>query len=215
MKKILFTFLLAIPLLLNAQFGIKGGLNFANVTNASSINNSSQTGFHAGIFFSPKSKVIGFRTEFTYSKQGYSYSSDTNTGNVNLQYLMSANLLTISITHFFQIQFGFQTAFLLNARVDSSKANSCAASGSPYSALLANYNRFDYGFAGGIEVHPVSGLLLGARINISLSKLYKGTETGQPPSFSDIDAKNNVFQLSAGWIFGKRKSNTKPGHTEK
>jgi hypothetical protein len=215
MKKIFFTSLVALPLLLHAQFGLKGGLNFANVTNASSINNRSQTGFHAGIFFSPQSKVVGFRTEFTYSKQGYSYSSDTNTGNVNLQYLMSANLMTISITRFFQIQFGFQTAFLLNARVDSSNANSGAAMGNPYGALLANYNRFDYGFAGGIEVYPVSGLVLGARINISLNKLYKSTETGQPPSFSDVDAKNNVFQLSAGWVFGKRKPNAKPSHTEK
>jgi hypothetical protein len=30
-------------------FGIKAGLNFTNITNASSINARSQTGYHAGI----------------------------------------------------------------------------------------------------------------------------------------------------------------------
>ncbi|MEO8859814.1 MAG: outer membrane beta-barrel protein [Ginsengibacter sp.] len=213
MKKIFFTLLFVMPLLLHAQFGIKGGLNFANVTSASSINNSSQTGFHAGILFSPHTKIIGFRTEFSYSKQGYNYSSDTNTGNVNLQYIMSANLMTISITHYFQIQFGFQTAFLINAKADSSKVNSTGTSGNPYGALLDYYNRYDYGFAGGVEVHPVSGLLIAARINLSLSKLYKSTQTGQSPSFSDVNVKNNVFQLSTGWIFGKSKSKSKSGHT--
>src|SRR4051794_23269936 len=63
--------------------GIRGGLNFANVTNASSINGKSQTGFHVGVFLSPSSKsVIGSRTELTFSRQGYNYSTSTNTGSV-------------------------------------------------------------------------------------------------------------------------------------
>ncbi len=66
------------------------------------------------------------------------------------------------------------------------------------------YNRFDYGFAGGIEIHPVGGLLIGARTNISLGSLYKDAQSGQMPSFSSIDIKNNVFQIFAGWRFGKQ-----------
>ncbi len=204
MKKIIFCLALILPCCMFAQIGIKAGLNFANVTKASSINNSSKTGFHAGIFLSPPSKILGFRTELTYSKQGYDYKSDSNTNNVNLEYIMSSNLMTINITKYFQIQFGTQTAYLLNAKVDSSTNGGAA---NPYSALLNYYNRFDYGFAGGIEIHPVSGLLVGGRVNISLGKLYKSAESGQAPSFSDVDAKNNVFQLFAGWRFGKLKPN--------
>jgi len=82
------------------------------------------------------------------------------------------------------------------------------------------YNKFDYGFAGGIEVHPFKGLLVGARYNISLGNLYKDPSSyemngSQPPSFiPQVDVKNNVFQLFAGWIFGnsssKKKQQTQP-----
>ena len=193
---------------LQAQIGIKAGLNFANVTNASSINNSSRTGFHIGVFLAPPSMgVLGFRSEFLYSKQGYSYKDNTNTGNVNLDYLMFPNLMTINITKYFQIQLGGQMSILLNAKADST-ANTGGSSG-PYSKVMDYYNRFDYGFAGGLEIHPVSGLLVGARVNVSLSNLYKNipsdvSNPGDSPSFvPKVDVKNNVFQIFAGWRFGK------------
>ena len=204
MKKLIFYLLLLLPCCCMAQIGIKAGLNFANVSNASSISNSSRTGFHAGIFLSPASqKVLGFRTEIIYSQQGYDYKSGATTGNVKLDYIMSANLTTINITRYFQIQLGFQMAYLLNAKVDSS--NMIQGLPGSYSKILDFYNRFDYGAAGGIEVHPAGGLLIGARVNISFSKLYKDAETGQSVSFSGMDAKNNLFQLFAGWRFGLKK----------
>lgn len=208
MKRISIIFLFLLPASLHAQIGIKGGLNFANVSRASSINNSSRTGFHAGIFLAPPStKIFGFRTELAFSKQGYDYKSGSNTGNVNLNYIMSSNLTTINITKFVQLQLGAQMAFLLNAKVDS---NSGSSTGNPQAdKIMEMYNRFDYGFAGGVEIHPVSGLLLGARVNISLNSLYKDAQAGQMPSFSSVDLRNNVFQLFAGWRFGKQPSKSK------
>ena len=122
MKKIFFCVLLNYPLWVLAQIGIKGGLNFSGITNASSINSSSQTGFNAGIFLGAFDKgIIGFRTEMTYSKQGYNYLAESNTGKVNLQYFMSSNLATINVSKYLQIQVGFQTSLLLNATEDSRK----------------------------------------------------------------------------------------------
>ena len=190
-----------------AQVGIKAGLNFANVTNASSINNANRTGFHAGIFLAPPSRgVLGYRSELIYSKQGYDYKTNSNTGNVNLDYLMFPNFMTINITKFFQIQLGGQMSILLNAKADSTTTG---GSSGQYSKTIDFMNRFDYGYGGGIEVHPVSGLLIGGRINISLSNLYKNVATdvsnpGDTPSFvPNVDVKNNVFQVFAGWRFGK------------
>ena len=119
-------------------------------------------------------------------------------------------LPVINITKYFQIQFGAQTAFLLNAKVDSSSGSSTG--NASLDKAMEFYNRFDYGFAGGVEIHPVSGLLIGARINISFSSLYKdfssgasGT-SGTPPSFvPKVDVKNNLFQIFAGWKFGGNK----------
>ena len=100
-------------------------------------------------------------------------------------------------------------ALLLNAKADSS--NSTAGS-SPYGNMMDYYNKFDYGYGGGIEIHPVSGLLIGARVNISLSKLYdfNSYSSSSSPSFiPKVDVKNNLFQVFAGWRFGVEKKKKK------
>ena len=218
MRKIFLTAVIIVPLFSLAQFGIKAGVNFANVTNASDINSGSESGFMAGIFLAPPSKgVMGFRTELIFSRQGYSYKTNTNTGVVNLDYILLPQLMQINITKFFSIQLGAQMAFLINAKADSTTSS---GSSSPYGEIMDFYNKFDYGFAGGIEIHPFKGLLVGARYNISLGNLYKDPSSyemngGQPPSFIPaVDVKNNVLQIFAGWIFGnnssKKKQQTQP-----
>jgi hypothetical protein len=181
--------------------GIKGGLNFANVTNAKAINGSNRTGFVVGAFLAPPSKsIISSRTELLFSRQGYDFKSGSNTGSVNLNYLILPQLMGINITKYVQLQIGGQMAYLLNA-----KADSVTSTGNPgVDQIMQYYNRFDYGAAGGIEIYPVRNLLIGARINISFGKLYKdpsGTQGGQPNFFPGIDAKNNVVQLFAGVRF--------------
>ncbi|MBL7700230.1 MAG: PorT family protein [Chitinophagaceae bacterium] len=208
MKKALTILLLIAPCFLLAQFGIKGGINFANVTKASSINNSSKSGFHAGIFLAPESKgVIGSRTELIFSRQGYNFKTNSNTGNVNLDYIMLPQYMTINITKIFQLQLGGQMALLLNARADSSSGGATVPG--PAGKMMDFYNKFDFGYGGGLEIHPVSGLIIGARVNISLGNLYKdisATNTGEAPSFvPKVNVKNNVFQFFAGWRFGKTK----------
>ena len=67
------------------------------------------------------------------------------------------------------------------------------------------YNKFDYGYGGAIEIHPAVGLLIGARVNISLSKLYDFNSYSSSESASflpKVDVKNNLFQVFAGWKFG-------------
>ena len=182
--------------------GIKAGLNFANVTNASSINSSSHTGFQVGAFFAPASKrILGYRTELIFSRQGYDYKSSNNTGTVNLDYIIMPHLMTINITKYVQLQFGTQVAILLNAKADSSHENSGGSN--PYGAMMDYYNRFDYGLAGGIELHPVKGLLIGARLNVSLGNMYKDPSAMmmQPSFIPKVDVKNNVVQIFAGWRF--------------
>ena len=203
MKKIMLLLLMVLPGCLFAQFGFKAGLNFANVSKASSINNSSRTGFHAGILLGSSKGIIGSRTELLFSRQGYDYKSSTNTGSVNLDYIMMPQSMAINISKYLTIMFGAQAAFLINAKVDSTAGTT---TGNPQAdKLMDMYNRFDYGFGGGVEIHPFSGLLIGAKMNISLGKLYKDAASGQMPSFSSINAKNNLFQIFTGWRFGGKK----------
>lgn len=203
MKKIMLSLLLVSPFFVHAQIGIKAGLNFANVSKASSINSSSRSGFHAGIFLAPPSKkIISSRTELLFSRQGYNYKTSTNTGNVNLSYIQMGQLMSINITKYISLMFGAQTAYLVSAQADSTKNS--GGSGS-YNDIMNLYNRIDYGYALGAEVHPVKGLIIGVRYNVSLAKVYKDLQSFQRPSFTSEDAKNNVVQLFAGWRFGGNK----------
>ena len=195
MKKIIVTILLLSPFLLHAQFGFKAGINFANVSGRSSFNSNSRSGFHAGVVMAPTSKqIISSRTELIFSRQGYDYKTSTNTGEVNLDYIQLGQMMSVNITKYFSVMLGAQTAYLINAKVDSTNNSSGNSSG-----IMDLYNRFDYGYAVGAEVHPYKGLLIGARYNVSLNKLYESMSTGQMPSFSSEDAKNNVVQVYAGW----------------
>jgi hypothetical protein len=207
MKKILFLFLLIAPFFVQAQIGIKAGVNFANISNAASINSSSKSGFNIGLLLSPPSKkIISSRTELIFSRQGYDYKNSSNTGNVNLDYIQMGQLASINITKFVSLLFGAQTSYLISAQADSTKNS--GGSGS-YNNIMNFYNRIDYGYALGAEVHPVKGLIIGARYNVSLSKVYKDIQNLQPPSFTSQDAKNNVVQIFAGWRFGGNKGNDK------
>lgn len=196
MKKLIIP-LLFLPIFCSAQIGIgvKAGLNFANVTNTSGFNNSSRTGYMIGGYIAPKQKkVLGFRSEIILSRQGYDYKSNTNTGNVNLDYLLLPQLLIIKFPKLVQVHAGGQAAFLLNAAVDSTNGNN---SGN----LFDYFNRFDYGLAGGVEIFPFKGFFIGGRINISLQNANKEPPMGGnwPNYVPRLDAKNNVVQLYAGW----------------
>lgn len=218
MRKILLLAVLISPMALVAQLGIgiKAGVNFANVTKASEVNADNTTGFMGGIFLAPQSKgIISSRTELLFSRQGYDYKTGSNTGNVNLDYILLPQLMSINITKFFSIQLGAQMAFLINAKADSTSSSGGSGSTGSYEKVMDYYNKFDYGFAAGIEVHPFKGLLIGARYNISLGDLYNTDAltnggTTAPPSFiPTVNVKNNVLQIFAGWIFGGGNSSKK------
>lgn len=201
MKKTITLLFVVLPACMFAQFGVKAGLNFANVSKASSINSSSHSGFHAGIFLAPPSKkIISSRTELLFSRQGYNYKTSTNTGTVDLNYIQMGQLMSINITKFVSLLFGAQTAYLVSAGVDSSNGGNNSGN-----TIMDLYNRIDYGYALGAEVHPFKGLLIGVRYNVSLAKVYKDIQSFQRPSFTSEDAKNNVVQLFAGWRIGSSK----------
>jgi hypothetical protein len=194
------------PAIVNAQLGLKAGLNFTNVTNVSSVNNQSSSGFNVGVFFStPYKRLLGSKTELVFSRQGYNYETGSVTGKVNLDYIMLPTYMCINITKYFQIQLGMQFSYLMSAAADSTNKSSGGSSGS-INGALSFYNRFSYSVGGGVEVHPVKGLLVGARLNVSLNNLYKLPDSGgsvTPPSFaSDINIKSNLLQVYLGWKFG-------------
>jgi hypothetical protein len=207
MKKIILGILLSSPFLAFGQIGVKAGLNFSDVSNTSSISHSNETGYNIGVFLAPKSRsIISSKTELILSRQGYNYSTNSQDGTADLLYLMLPTYMCINISRFFQIHFGAQMAYLINAKADSTTTS---GSTYPFADALQYYNRFDYGFGGGVEIHPYKGLLIGARMNISLADLYSDAASGQIPSLASVNVKQNLFQLYAGWHFGKQPASSK------
>ena len=150
----------------------------------------------AGIFMGPPSgSLLGFQSELIFSRQGYDFETNQSTGSVKLDYLLLPQLLTLNFANIVRAQAGFQLAYLLRAKVEG------AATGDPATdKLLDLFNRLDYGLAGGVEVSPFMGFLVGARLNLSFGNLYKNL-SDPPTFFPSINAKNNVFSLYAGYRF--------------
>lgn len=218
MKKIFVWILILIPLCVLSQksdkkhksslgIGLKAGLNFADITNASAINSKSQTGYHAGVFLDIGSKLFGSRMELLYSRQGYDYSYGSSSGSVKHDYIAMAQLLAINITRFVQVQVGMQLGYLLHAKIDSSQTTGNAS----VDNLLSYYNRFEYALAGGLEIHPIAGFLIGARYTTSLSDLYKQPSSVSPQGTGyyqlitsgsgSVNFKNNIIQIFIGYRF--------------
>ena len=183
-----------------SKIGIKAGYNFSNVVGSqSSFDPKHNNGYMVSVAFAPSTKNgLGYRSELVYSKQGYSFDEGGKNTDVMNDYLYMPHLMTYTIAKVVQIQAGAQVGVLLNAK---------KSSGGSDSSITDLMNRFDYGFAGGVEVYPFKGLLIGARYNLGLGKMYKQYEqtptTPYPLPFdpSTTNLKNGILQLFIGYRF--------------
>lgn len=182
------------------NIGVKVGYNFSYVTGSQSgFDPGHNDGYMISAFFSPATGGgIGYRSELVYSKQGYSFDDGGKNVDVMNDYLYMPHLMTFSIGKIVQLQAGGQVGVLLNAK---------KTGGTTDSTMTSLMNRFDYGFAGGVEVYPLKGLILGTRYNLGLGKLYKqydpSSSTPYPLPFnpSTTNLKNGVFQFFVGYKF--------------
>lgn len=70
----------AVPALLEAQVGIKGGVSWANVSNSGALPGSldGRTGFAAGLSLNTRPEVIGLGIEAMYAQRGVIGQSDAD-----------------------------------------------------------------------------------------------------------------------------------------
>jgi hypothetical protein len=185
------------------KVGIKAGYNFAKVIGSTPhFSPQANNGFMVAGFFAPQSKGIGYRTELVFSRQGFSFDQSGKMQDVSQDYIYMPHLTTFTIAKKVQLQAGGQVGYLLNAKKSSS--------GEGASEEVTEYmNRFDYGFAGGIEIYPFKGLLIGGRYNVSLGNIYNtssystATPMPYPLPFNpeEVKGKNAVVQFFVGYRF--------------
>lgn len=186
------------------RFGLKAGYNVAWMTGTPAhFEPSNRSGFMAGAFLAPPSKGgMGFRTEIVFSRQGFSYDASGKKESVSQDYIYLPQLTTFGIGKVVQLQLGGQIGYLLNAK------SSQESQSSTEKKIMDYYNRFDYGFAGGLEIYPFKGLLIGARYNISLGNAFKTPDPSTMPvpmplpfDPAELKGKNSVVNFFLGYKF--------------
>jgi hypothetical protein len=165
----------------NAQkikFGVKGGLNFANISGDNTKDADLVTSFNFGVLSEiPISEKFSFQPELMYSGQGYSFNDNT----VALSYLNVPLMGKYYLTKGFSVEAGPQIGFLLAAK--NEKIN-----------VKDSFNTVDFGVNFGLGYKLDNGLNFGVRYNLGLTDINNVDN-------SSIKNKNSVFQVSVGYFF--------------
>ena len=189
----------------NAQetkFGVKGGVNFANLS-GDIEDNSAKVGFNVGGFVEIKiSDKFSVQPEFSFSTQGAkSEYSETFNGStikyedkLNLSYLNIPVMARFYVADKFSLEAGPQIGFLLSAKAKS-EATDGTNSGSEEEDVKSSFESTDFGFNFGAGYDFTSNLSAGVRYNLGLSNVAK-TEAGD-----DTKIKNTVLSVSLAYKF--------------
>ncbi|MGO4772300.1 porin family protein [Flavobacterium sp. W22_SRS_FK3] len=173
----------------NAQgvkFGVKAGVNFANV-GGDAEDTKTLVGFQVGGFAEIKlTEKFAIQPELLYSAQGAknedSFGGETYKYDTKLDYLNVPVMAKYFITEAFSVEAGPQIGFLLSAKEDGEDFKDYAKS-------------IDFGLNFGAGYDFTENLSAGVRYNLGLSNINDGEGS------DDYKVNNSVFSLSVGYKF--------------
>lgn len=171
------------------SFGVKGGVNFANVTGDDFEGPESRTSFHVGVLVEfPLTDAFSIQTEALYSGQGFKSEIEGIGTSDNIEYQLDyinvPVLAKIYVTDGLSFEVGPQFSFKVNEEIDSDPNNN------PGDLDLDEAESFDFGVAGGLTFQTGAGFFATGRYTYGLTEIIK-----------DVDVKNSVFQLGIGFKF--------------
>ena len=186
MKKVILLVAIVCGFGLSAQaqgvdFGIKAGVNFANVTDASELSN--RTGFVAGIFAGGKlNDNLGIQADLLYSQQGAEFEF----GDFNLDYVILPVVLKYYVSQGFNIQGGPQFGIVVNDDVNATILGE----------IIDDLGTADFDISGviGLGYDLPMGLRVSGRYNFGL------TDVPDDDRFA-TSGKNSVVTLAIGYSF--------------
>ncbi len=172
----------------NAQqvnLGVKGGLNFYNISNDNSSKYDMKTGIHLGLLgHIHLDKSIAVQPELVYSSQGAKYTSDGTDYKLKLGYINLPVMLQYMFNNGFRLEAGPQLGFLVSAK---SEANNNSID------VKDNLKTVDFAVGlGAGYIKPSTGLGIGLRYNAGLSNINEN---------SSVKSTNSGFQLSLFYQF--------------
>ena len=176
------------------KFGVKAGLNLANISTGSSdisFSPGMKADFHAGVVgnfhFGYRNEgspigtgMFGLQPELLYSRQGFTFDGNS----YNFDYLTLPVMLKLYVTKDVNIEAGPFFSYLLGVSPNSTVI------GGAQIALSDLKGGLDAGLGIGAGFEMKSGLTVGARYLLGLANMDE-----------NLSWKNNVVALSLGWLF--------------
>lgn len=179
-----------------AQFGVKGGVNFSNMYTQDVDDNNVLTSFNAGIYASfPITDFIAIQPEVLYSRKGSELSYDnvfaTGKAQFKLNYIEVPVLVKANLTKNLNIHAGPYIAYLVDAQVK----NESDGGSFNFEDNLNNddFNKFDAGISAGIGL-DFETIGIGARYNYGLTTVGKERTTGGT-TYTVPDGKNSNISV--------------------
>lgn len=161
------------------KFGVKGGLNLANITGNNTKAFDPVTSFNFGIMSEISiTDKFSFQPELMYSGQGYSFGSDNL---VALSYINMPLMAKYYVVKGLSIEAGPQVGYLFAAKNESVDVKD-------------SFKKMDFGANVGLGYKLENGLNFGVRYNLGLSNI--NNSDGGSSKY-----KNGVLQASVGYFF--------------
>ncbi|MFD2717177.1 porin family protein [Hymenobacter monticola] len=209
MKKLLIIAFLSLFLtpLARAQFGIKGGLNVAELTGRDGETASYKPFYHVGIFY--QANVLGplsIQPEVQYSLQGGNLKSAYTDYDSELHYLTVPILAKLTVGPVF-VEAGPQFGVLLSANQQGNlqvgfTPDGMPAYGNESRPATSEFKRGDFSVVGGVGLKLGSSFSLGGRLVAGLNDINDAKNLS---GINDPRLQNRVFQVYAALQFGGRK----------
>ncbi|HEX6334999.1 MAG TPA: porin family protein [Flavisolibacter sp.] len=190
MKKISFVLLMMTFVLISAaqtgvNFGIKGGLNIANL-DINKQEQNSRLGLNAGFIVQvPVSPDIAIQPEVLYSSQGAKYQAGGAEHNLQLDYLNIPVQFQLMVGRGFRAQTGPQVGILTKVEDEMNGAETGFFT-------KDDFKKTDIGWVFGFGYKTAGGFGIDARYNLGLTNVNKtGSNT----------IRNNVVQVGLFYMF--------------
>jgi hypothetical protein len=167
------------------SFGVKGGANYSNFTNAD-FETDGLVGFHAGALVNFKlNEHLSIQEEFLFSLQGAKLKGALNdTESIKLYYMTIPILLKYRTNSGLYFEAGPQVGALMKEDLDKTLVDGQFA------------KKLDFGVAAGLGFQAKNGLGIGARYVAGLSKVGDFQS-----SVVKTDFRNSMVQASVFYIF--------------
>jgi len=170
------------------QFGVKAGVNLANVTNAT--DSKTLVSFNGGALVKiPLTEALSLQPEVLYSAQGAKFDG----GKINFNYINVPVLVTYTLPVGVFFQTGPQVGILMSAKEKEDGGESTDVKD------FTKSTDFSWAIGAGYLIPDVN-LGFNLRYNLGLTKIGKDVN-----GVNAFDGKNTVIQAGVFYMFGSSK----------